>query len=289
MANENKIIKTNRGDLNYNKKTLIMGILNLTPDSFSDGGEYNDLDSAVERAVEIEEAGADIIDIGAESSRPGSERISEEEEIKRLIPILERIVEVTSIPISIDTYKSSVAEEALENGASIINDISGLQYDRNMAAAAAKYSAPVVIMHIQGRPETMQENPNYQNLLFEIKKYIWDGIQLAREAGISEEQIIIDPGIGFGKKQIHNLQILNRLESFEELGYPILIGTSRKSLIKYVNEDEVDDRLFGTAATVSASILRGANILRVHDVKEIKKVALMTDAVKWEGKHAEHR
>ena len=289
MANENKIIKTNRGDLNYNKKTLIMGILNLTPDSFSDGGEYNDLDSAVERAVEIEEAGADIIDIGAESSRPGSERISEEEEIKRLIPILERIVEVTSIPISIDTYKSSVAEEALENGASIINDISGLHYDRNMAAAAAKYSAPVVIMHIQGRPETMQENPNYQNLLFEIKKYIWDGIQLAREAGISEEQIIIDPGIGFGKKQIHNLQILNRLESFEELGYPILIGTSRKSLIKYVNEDEVDDRLFGTAATASASILRGANILRVHDVKEIKKVALMTDAVKWEGKHAEHR
>lgn len=288
MADENKIIKTNRGDLNYKRKTLIMGILNLTPDSFSDGGEYNDLDSAVERAVEIEEAGADIIDIGAESSRPGSERISEEEEIKRLIPILERIVEATTIPISIDTYKSSVAEEALERGASIINDISGLQYDRNMAVAAAKYSAPVVIMHIQGRPETMQENPSYQNLLFEIKKYLWDGIQLAHEAGISEKQIIIDPGIGFGKKQIHNLQILNRLDSFKELGYPILIGTSRKSLIKYVNKDEVDDRLFGTAATASASILKGANILRVHDVKEIKKVALMTDAVKWEGKHAEH-
>ncbi len=289
MANENKIIKTNRGELNYNRQTLIMGILNLTPDSFSDGGKYNDLDSAVERAVEIEKAGADIIDIGAESSRPGSERISEEEEINRLIPILERIVEATGIPISIDTYKSSVAEEALERGASIINDISGLQYDRDMAAAAAKYSAPVVIMHIQGRPETMQDNPHYQNLVFEIKKYLWDGIQLAREAGISEEQIIIDPGIGFGKKQIHNLQILNRLESFEELGYPILIGTSRKSLIKYVNKDEVDGRLFGTAATASASILGGANILRVHDVKEIKKVALMTDAVKWEGKHAEHR
>lgn len=289
MANENKIIKTNRGELNYNKKTLIMGILNLTPDSFSDGGQYNDLDLAVERAVEMEKAGADMIDIGAESSRPGSQRISEEEEKNRLIAILERIIEATSVPISIDTYKSSVAEEALQRGASIINDISGLQYDRNMAATAAKYSAPVVIMHIQGRPETMQENPSYQNLLFEIKKYIWDGVQLAREAGIPEEQIIIDPGIGFGKKQIHNLKILNRLESFKELGYPILIGTSRKSLIKYVNKDEVDDRLFGTAATASASILRGANILRVHDVKEIKKVALMTDAVKWEGKHAEHR
>jgi len=289
LANENKIIKTNRGELNYNKKTLIMGILNLTPDSFSDGGQYNDLDLAVERAVEMEKAGADMIDIGAESSRPGSQRISEEEEKNRLIAILERIIEATSVPISIDTYKSSVAEEALQRGASIINDISGLQYDRNMAATAAKYSAPVVIMHIQGRPETMQENPSYQNLLFEIKKYIWDGVQLAREAGIPEEQIIIDPGIGFGKKQIHNLKILNRLESFKELGYPILIGTSRKSLIKYVNKDEVDDRLFGTAATASASILRGANILRVHDVKEIKKVALMTDAVKWEGKHAEHR
>lgn len=282
---ENKIIKTNRGNLDYNKKTLIMGILNLTPDSFSDGGQYNDLDSALERAVEMEKAGADIIDIGAESSRPYSERISAEIEKKRLIPILKEILNVTSIPISIDTYKSSVAEAALSAGASIINDISGLRFDSKIADTAAEYSAPVVIMHIQGRPENMQDNPVYENLIFEIKEYLWQGINIALKAGIAEEQIIIDPGIGFGKKQIHNLQILNRLQSFKELGYPILIGTSRKSLIKYVNQDEVDDRLFGTAATASTSILKGANILRVHDVEEIKKVALMTDAVKWEGQH----
>lgn len=282
------VISTNRGELNYNKNTLIMGILNLTPDSFSDGGKYNDLDAAIKRAVEIENAGADIIDIGAESSRPGSERISAEEEKNRLLPILEEILKVTTIPISIDTYKSSVARAALKRGASIINDISGLHFDKKMAVTAAEFSAPVIIMHIQGRPENMQDNPEYRNLIFEIKKYIWSGIQHALNAGLKDEQIIIDPGIGFGKKQIHNLQILNRLESFKELGYPILIGTSRKSLIKYVNKDEADNRLFGTAATAAVSILKGASILRVHDVAEIKKTAVMTDAVKWEGKHAEY-
>jgi dihydropteroate synthase len=157
-----------------------------------------------------------------------------------------------------------------------------------MAETAAEFSAPVIIMHIQGRPENMQDNPKYQNLIFEIKKYIWSGIQLALNAGLEDDKIIIDPGIGFGKKQFHNLQILNRLDSFQELGYPILIGTSRKSLIKYVNKDEVDNRLFGTAATAAVSILKGASILRVHDVAEIKKTAVMTDAVKWEGKHAEY-
>jgi dihydropteroate synthase len=282
------IIRSSRGDLDYNNKTLIMGILNLTPDSFSDGGKYNEMEAAVKRAVEMEKEGADIIDIGAESSRPGSKRISEEEEKRRLLPILEEVLKVTNIPISIDTYKSSVARAALKKGASIINDISGLQFDKKMAEIAAEFSAPVIIMHIQGRPETMQENPEYTNLIFEIKKYLWSGIQLALKAGLKDDQIIIDPGIGFGKKQVHNLKILNRLESFKELGYPILIGTSRKSLIKYVNKDEVDNRLFGTAATASVSILKGANILRVHDVAEIKKTAVMTDAVKWEGKHAEY-
>lgn len=285
MGNKENIIITNRGKLDYSRKTLIMGILNLTPDSFSDGGEYNDLESAVARAKEIEEAGADIIDIGAESSRPYSERICEEVEKKRLLPVLDEILKVTSIPISIDTYKSSVARAALKRGASIINDISGLRYDKKMAAAAAEFNAPVIIMHIQGKPENMQDNPSYNNLIFEIKEYLWQGIKLALEAGLSDEKIIIDPGIGFGKKQVHNLQILNRLESFKELEYPILIGTSRKSLIKFVNESETDNRLFGTAATVTASIMKGANIVRIHDVKEIKKVALMSDALKWEGEH----
>ncbi len=287
MAEKNKIIKTNRGNLDYGSKTLIMGILNLTPDSFSDGGKYNDLKSALKRAKEMEKAGADMIDIGAESSRPYSDRITAAEEKRRLLPVLKEILKVTTIPISIDSYKSSVIRAALKAGASIVNDISGLRFDKKMAETAAEFSAPVIIMHIQGRPENMQDNPSYQNLIFEIKKYLWDGIKIAKKAGIADDLIIIDPGIGFGKKQIHNLQILNRLESFKELNYPILIGTSRKSLIKYVNKNEVNDRLFGTAATVSTSILKGANIVRVHDVAEIKKVAVMTDAVKWEGQHGE--
>jgi len=282
---KNKIIKTNRGNLDYSSKTLIMGILNITPDSFSDGGKYNDLESALVRAKKIENAGADLIDIGAESSRPYSDRISAAEEKKRLLPVLKEVLKVTTVPISIDSYKSSVVKAALEEGASIVNDISGLRFDNKMAETAAEFSAPVIIMHIQGRPETMQDNPSYQNLIFEIKKYLWDGIKIAKEAGIADDSIIIDPGIGFGKEQLHNLQILNRLESFKELNYPILIGTSRKSLIKYVNKNEVNERLFGTAATVSTSIIKGANIVRVHDVAEIKKVAVMTDAVKWEGKH----
>ncbi|MGM0498761.1 MAG: dihydropteroate synthase [Bacillota bacterium] len=287
MTEKNKIIKTNRGDLDYSSKTLIMGILNLTPDSFSDGGKYNDLESALKRAAEMEAAGADIIDIGAESSRPYSDRISAEEEKKRLLPVLKEVLKVTNLPISIDSYKSSVTRAALKEGASIVNDISGLRFDKKMAKTAADFSAPVIIMHIQGRPENMQDNPTYQNLIFEIKKYLWDGIKIAKEAGIEDQSIIIDPGIGFGKKQVHNLQILNRLESFKELNYPILIGTSRKSLIKYVNKNEVNQRLFGTAATVSTSILKGANIVRVHDVAEIKKVAVMTDAVKWEGENGQ--
>ena len=285
MTDNNKIIKTNRGNLDYSSKTLIMGILNITPDSFSDGGKYNDLESALIRAKKMENAGADIIDIGAESSRPYSDRISAEEEKKRLLPVLKEVLKVTTVPISIDSYKSSVVRAALKEGASIVNDISGLRFDDKMAETAAEFSAPVIIMHIQGRPETMQDNPSYQNLIFEIKEYLWDGIKIAKEAGIADDSIIIDPGIGFGKEQLHNLQILNRLESFKELNYPILIGTSRKSLINYVNKNEVNERLFGTAATVSTSIIKGANIVRVHDVAEIKKVAVMTDAVKWEGKH----
>ncbi|CCU78288.1 Dihydropteroate synthase [Halanaerobium saccharolyticum subsp. saccharolyticum DSM 6643] len=285
MTENNKIIKTNRGNLDYSSKTLIMGILNITPDSFSDGGKYNDLESALIRAKKMENAGADIIDIGAESSRPYSDRISAEEEKMRLLPVLKEVLKVTTVPISIDSYKSSVVRAALKEGASIVNDISGLRFDAKMAETAAEFSAPVIIMHIQGRPETMQDNPSYQNLIFEIKEYLWDGIKIAKEAGIADDSIIIDPGIGFGKEQLHNLQILNRLESFKELNYPILIGTSRKSLINYVNKNEVNERLFGTAATVSTSIIKGANIVRIHDVAEIKKVAVMTDAVKWEGKH----
>ncbi|MGM0603289.1 MAG: dihydropteroate synthase [Bacillota bacterium] len=278
-----KIIETNRGELDYSRKTLIMGILNLTPDSFSDGGKYTEIDRAVEHAVGMERQGADIIDIGAESTRPGSDRVSLEEEKQRLIPVLKEVLAATSVPISIDTYKSKTAEAALEMGASIINDISGMKFDKKMPETAAHYQAPVVLMHIQGTPETMQENPEYKNLIFEIKNYLWNSIETALKAGIKEDKIIIDPGIGFGKEQQHNLQILNRLKSFEELGYPILIGTSRKSLIKYVTGDEKFNRIFGTSASAAVSVLNGASIVRVHDVEEIRRAVRMADAVKWEG------
>lgn len=282
MVNK-KIIRTNRGKLDYSRKTLIMGILNITPDSFSDGGKYNKVDRAVQRAVEIEKQGADIIDIGAESTRPGSDRVSLEEEKRRLLPVLKEVLAAVSVPISIDTYKSETAAEALEMGASIINDISGMRFDKKMPETAAYYDVPVILMHIQGKPETMQENPEYRNLIFEIKKYLWTSIEAVRKAGVRDEKIIIDPGIGFGKKQQHNLQILNRLKSFEELNYPIMIGTSRKSLIKYVTKDEKFGRIFGTAASVTAAVLNGASIVRVHDVEEMKRAVVMADAVKWEG------
>jgi len=282
-----KIIKTNRGELDYNRKTLIMGILNITPDSFSDGGKYNEIDGAVKRAVEMENQGADIIDMGAESTRPGSARVSLEEEKKRLLPVLKEVLASVSVPISIDTYKSETAAAALEMGASIINDISGMKFDKKMPKIAAYYNVPVVLMHIQGRPETMQKNPEYRNLIFEIKKYLWTSIEAVRKAGVRDEKIIIDPGIGFGKKHQHNLKILNRLKSFEELNYPILIGTSRKSLIKYVTKDEKFGRIFGTAASVTTAVLNGASIVRVHDVEEMKRAAVMADAVKWEGNNVQ--
>jgi len=282
-----KIIKTNRGELDYNRKTLIMGILNITPDSFSDGGKYNEIDGAVKRAVEMENQGADIIDMGAESTRPGSARVSLEEEKKRLLPVLKEVLASVSVPISIDTYKSETAAAALEMGASIINDISGMKFDKKMPKIAAYYDVPVVLMHIQGRPETMQKNPEYRNLIFEIKKYLWTSIEAVRKAGVRDEKIIIDPGIGFGKKHQHNLKILNRLKSFEELNYPILIGTSRKSLIKYVTKDEKFGRIFGTAASVTTAVLNGASIVRVHDVEEMKRAAVMADAVKWEGNNVQ--
>ena len=282
-----KIIKTNRGELDYNRKTLIMGILNITPDSFSDGGKYNEIDGAVKRAVEMENQGADIIDMGAESTRPGSARVSLEEEKKRLLPVLKEVLASVSVPISIDTYKSETAAAALEMGASIINDISGMKFDKKMPKIAAYYDVPVVLMHIQGRPETMQKNPEYRNLIFEIKKYLWISIEAVRKAGVRDEKIIIDPGIGFGKKHQHNLKILNRLKSFEELNYPILIGTSRKSLIKYVTKDEKFGRIFGTAASVTTAVLNGASIVRVHDVEEMKRAAVMADAVKWEGNNVQ--
>jgi len=269
--------------LDFSKKTYIMGILNVTPDSFADGGLYFDKSSAIERAYQIVEEGADLIDIGGESTRPGSEPISIKEELIRTIPLIEAISKKIKVPISIDTYKSEVAKVALDAGASMVNDISGLRFDPRMPDVVSEYKVPVVIMHIKGKPQDMQQNPVYDALIPEIIDYFRMGIKIATGAGISEDKIIIDPGIGFGKTFAHNLEIINNLYEFTLLEKPILIGPSRKAFIgKILGDVPATERLEGTAAAVSISIINGANVVRVHDVKETVKVAKVADAVKRE-------
>lgn len=269
--------------LDFSKKTYIMGILNVTPDSFADGGLYFDKSSAIERAYQIVEEGADIIDIGGESTRPGSEPISIKEELIRTIPLIEAISKKIKVPISIDTYKSEVAKVALDAGASMVNDISGLRFDPKMTDVVSEYKVPVVIMHIKGKPQDMQQNPVYDALIPEIIDYFRMGIIMATRAGVLEDKIIIDPGIGFGKTFDHNLEIINNLYEFTLLEKPILIGPSRKAFIgKILGDAPATERLEGTAAAVSISIINGANVVRVHDVKETVKVAKVADAVKRE-------
>jgi dihydropteroate synthase len=271
------------------KKTCIMGILNVTPDSFSDGGEYFDKDSAIRHALQMAEDGADIIDIGGESTRPGSDAVDAKEEIKRTIPVIEALLKKNNVPISIDTYKSEVAKIALETGASIVNDISGLRFDSSMPSVIAKHRAPVVIMHIKGTPKNMQKNPEYDALIPEIMDYFRESIAIGVRAGINEKKIILDPGIGFGKSLEHNLEIINSIKEFKLLGKPVLIGPSRKSFIgEILGNASPDKRLEGTGAVVALSILNGANIIRVHDVKHMAKVAKIADAI-LRGKPAENK
>ncbi len=267
----------------FSKRTYIMAILNVTPDSFADGGLYFDKSAAIERAYQIVEEGADIIDIGGESTRPGSEPISIKEELIRTIPLIEAISKKIKVPISIDTYKSEVAKVALDAGASMVNDISGLRFDPKMTDVVSEYKVPVVIMHIKGKPQDMQQNPVYEALIPEIIDYFRVGMKTAISAGVSEDKIIIDPGIGFGKTFDHNLEIINNLYEFTLLEKPILIGPSRKAFIgKILGDVPATERLEGTAAAVAISIVHGANIIRVHDVKEMLKVAKVADAVKRE-------
>ncbi len=266
--------------LNLSQRTHIMGVLNVTPDSFSDGGKYLEPDKAIVHAKELVAEGADIIDIGGESSRPGSEPISAAEELARILPVLQGLIAEIPVPISIDTYKAQVAEAALRLGAHMINDISGLRFDPDMAPLIAKYKVPVIIMHIKGTPQNMQQNPTYKSLMGEITEYLQQGITLACTAGINPEQIIIDPGIGFGKTVKHNLQIINRLSALKCLGKPIMVGTSRKSFIGQVLDLPPERRQAGTAASVSCAILNGAHIVRVHDVAGMAQVARLTDAIR---------
>lgn len=258
-----------------------MGVLNVTPDSFSDGGMYFDKAFAVEQALRMQEEGADILDIGGESSRPGAEKIPLKEEIRRVIPVIKELAGKLKIPLSVDTYKAAVAEEAVSAGASIINDISGLRFDSTMPKVAARNKIPVIIMHIKGTPKNMQMNPTYRALIPEIMDYIREGINIALDAGIPDDIIIIDPGIGFGKTVDHNLEIIRRLNEFAGFEKPLLLGHSRKSFIgKILDDVPVTERLEGTAAAAAVAIFNGANILRVHDVKEIVRVAKITDAIK---------
>nr|MBU1328233.1 dihydropteroate synthase [Candidatus Omnitrophota bacterium] len=270
-------------DFKFGSRTYIMGILNVTPDSFSGDGIYQDVDRAVRIAEGMVEDGADIIDIGGESTRPGAEPVAIEEEIKRTIPVIRRLSKRISVPISIDTAKAEVARLALENGASIINDITGLESDSEIIDVAREFNARVVLMHIKGTPQTMQHSPNYRNVVQEIKERLKVIIEKSITRGIKKENIIIDPGIGFGKTLEHNLQILNRLSEFKEFKLPVLIGTSRKSFIGKLTGAEPDKRQFGTAASVAIAIKNGADIVRVHDVKEMKQVVIIADAISRNG------
>jgi len=256
-----------------------MGVINVTPDSFSDGGLYLDREKAVERGLELAEEGSDIIDIGGESTRPGSEPIPLDEELRRVIPVISELRKRIDTLISIDTTKSKVANAALDAGADIINDISSFQSDPNMFPLAAQKGAPIILMHIKGIPKTMQANPYYENVLVEVKSFLEERFTTAIASGIKKEKIIIDPGIGFGKRLQDNLALINNLQILEDLDRPILIGVSRKSFIGKILNTSPQERLEGTIASAVLSIVHGANILRVHDVASVKRAVLVAEAI----------
>ena len=278
-----KAIKIGKRMFGFGKRTYIMGVLNITPDSFSDGGKYLKLEQAVEQAKRLWEEGADIIDVGGESTRPGARPISVQEEKKRVLPVIERLTRDNKYLISIDTTKAEVAEAALSSGAQMVNDISGLHFDPRLAKIVAKFKVPLCIMHIKGKPRKMQENPVYSDLMSEIINYLAEGLEIAKKNGILPEKIMIDPGIGFGKTLDHNLEILRHLQTLKGLGRPIMIGTSRKSFIGKTLGLPVEERGAGTAASVAIAIMNGADFIRVHDVRQMARVAKMTDAIIRKG------
>lgn len=260
-------------------RTFVMGVLNVTPDSFSDGGKFFEPDKAIEQAILMEREGADFIDIGGQSTRPGADEVSLDEELRRVMPVLKEVLKNVRIPVSVDTYRSVIADEVLKNGAVIINDISGFHFDTAMPKVIANHNATAIIMHSKGTPKNMQDNPHYDDVVEEITYYFDDAAWAANVEGIT--QIIIDPGIGFGKTVRHNLQIIKNLAAFKKLDSPIMIGISRKSFIgKILDIDDVNDRLEGTLALNMLAIANGANIIRVHDVKEGVRIARIFDEYK---------
>ena len=264
------------------KRTLVMGVLNVTPDSFSDGGKFLNTERAIEQALKMERDGADLLDIGGESTRPGSRGTPAAEELARVLPVLEGLRGRVKIPISVDTQKTEVAEAAIATGAEIINDVSGLKSDPRLGEVAARYGAPLILMHMRGKPRDMQKGPFARNVLRDVTQGLRKSIARARKAGVKKSQIILDPGIGFGKSFSQNYELLQRLPELAKLGFPLLVGTSRKgflgaTLARDGKPAPPEDRIWGTAATVTASILGGAHIVRVHDVAEMVQVARVAD------------
>jgi dihydropteroate synthase len=277
-------VRVRSGKLVLGERTLVMGVLNVTPDSFSDGGKFFEAESAVERALAMEHAGADLLDIGGESTRPGSAGISAQEELARVLPVLQALLGRINIPISIDTQKSEVAKAALDAGAQIINDISGLKSDPRIAEVAARHRVPLVLMHMRGEPRTMQVGGFARDVMRDVIQGLRKSVGAARKAGVGESQIILDPGIGFGKSFAQNYELLQKLPQLAKLGYPLLVGTSRKgflgaTLARDGKPAPAEERIWGTAVTVTASILQGAHIVRVHDVTEMVQVARVADCL----------
>jgi dihydropteroate synthase len=275
-------VKAANWPLTVGERTLIMGILNVTPDSFSDKGKYFGVEASVRRAWEIAEEGADILDIGGESTRPGSDGVTAEEEINRVIPTLKALAKGPKypIPISVDTTKSEVARAALDHGAAIINDISGMDIDGRIGCVAGEYGAALILMHMRGTPQTMQTLPPSRDIMSEIDLWAKDAAARAAACGLSSAQVILDPGVGFGKTAAQNVEIIVNIPRLAAAGFPVMIGTSRKAFIGKVTGKPASDRLFGTCATVAASILYGAHIVRVHDVTAAREVADVTDVIR---------
>jgi dihydropteroate synthase len=277
-------LKLRSGVLKLGERALVMGVLNVTPDSFSDGGKFFDVKRAVRHVLAMQREGADIIDIGAESTRPGSVGISAAEELRRLLPVLQAVRGKLEIPISVDTQKSAVAELALGAGAQIINDISGLRNDPELARVAAKHGAPLILMHMRGTPRTMQKGPFARDVMRDVISGLRLSVAIARKSGVKQSQIVIDPGIGFGKSYSQNYELLAKLPELAKLGYPLMVGTSRKgflgaTLAKNGTSASSEERIFATASTIAASVLNGAHIVRVHDVAEMFQVVRVADAL----------
>jgi len=277
-------LRLRSGKLVLGERTLVMGVLNVTPDSFSDGGKFFDTERAVEQALAMERAGADLLDIGGESTRPGAASISAQEELARVLPVLQALRAWIKIPVSVDTQKSEVAEAALDAGAQVINDIFGLKSDPRIAEVAARRRVPLILMHMRGEPRTMQIGPFARDVIKDVMQGLRQSVVIARKAGVPKSQIILDPGIGFGKSFAQNYELLQRLPQLAKLGYPLLVGTSRKgflgaTLARDGKPAPPQERIWGTAATVTASIMNGAHIVRVHDINEMVQVARVADCL----------